>query len=356
MTINFGGYVMSTATLDEILEKVEEKAQNYWDVETVFEGIEIDNETGKLNANDDFDVRSLTLGRHATEDVLSRFSLPKNFTTRLTPDLYAPVVNHLMDQQATNKILVRGDGDMVRAILGPRYKTIDNLTLVRILHELFAKNPDVRVKGWSLKEGNFSLRLVDETKSLNEVGDLRGGIHIANSEIGSWDTMVDPFIERLACSNGMVVYMKPGENAHDHVDYGCNTCGKGYHRTRQAIRIDRTVQDPEEFKQAIIGYATTALDLSKDGLKEFAATQDINVNYPVALIEHLSKQEGFDKDVIDRVADAWYQEQAMNKFAVINAFTATAKEMDGEEKYAMEQFAGDLVFSCLPEESKYLSN
>jgi len=346
---------MSEMTLDGVLETVEETHKNDWHATTVFEKIRMD-ENGMITGEGDLPFQALSMNHKSSKQLLSMLGLQKNFLERLTPDIYAPVVNRFLENHYAKGIQVRGNEQMIRGFVGPRYNPIDDLALARIMHELFSKNPDIRVKDFQLKDESFSLRLFNDSMALNEVGDLRGGIHVYNSEIGLHDTEITPFVERLACTNGMVVYMKDGENAKNHTDYGCGSCGKGYRRVKDAIKIDRSVTDPEEFRQAIIGYASTAMHLSEQGMNEFANTNNIVVNYPLALIKHLSKKEGFDEDTTDRVLDAWYQEQAQTKFSVINAFTATAKEMDGIEKHDMEAFAGDLVFSCLPEEKDYLDN
>lgn len=126
------------------------------------------------------------------------------------PELLARNVNAWFGDYKGNLMLrafLFPDESVGRALLSDQYRRIDNLTVAEGVLPLFAGNSQFEVVSCEVTERKMYIKiinhkLVDQVK----VGDyVEGGVVISNSEVGMGAVAVQPFLNRLVCTNGMVV-------------------------------------------------------------------------------------------------------------------------------------------------------
>ena len=122
------------------------------------------------------------------------------------PDLVNYNLNKWISYKEDRDLMVRCNKTNVRAILSNRYKRLDNdLIAHHTLDKLMDMGAEIqqsRYDGDYLQLTAITPKLKGEVKKDDVV---QGGITITNSEIGTQTLLIQPFIYRLVCTNGMVV-------------------------------------------------------------------------------------------------------------------------------------------------------
>ncbi|MBU1248159.1 MAG: hypothetical protein KKB70_05640, partial [Proteobacteria bacterium] len=104
---------------------------------------------------------------------------------------------------------------VIRAVLSDRYLPISNWDLARISYGLMEKwnqagKCPVKVYECDVSDTSMHLKFLSETPIV--LGSLKdgspdiayGGINITNSEVGASSYLVEPYMLRLVCENGMI--------------------------------------------------------------------------------------------------------------------------------------------------------
>lgn len=168
-----------------------------------------------------------TIGKHGlTEYAHSQLSdktkIPRKYYERMRLegkyDLLAQNVNAWLPEKERRLIRIL-DGN-VRAILSDRYRPIDNYdvylkTLTRFKHIHDTKKVDITVADARLTDTHLYIKalsseLVDEIidKLQNRNEPVQGGIIIRNSEVGAGAFRVEPFVQVIRCTNGLISLKK----------------------------------------------------------------------------------------------------------------------------------------------------
>jgi hypothetical protein len=127
----------------------------------------------------------------------------------VSQELVAHNLNFWINKNKNRKLMIRtredGTNNTARAIMSDRYKRIDNDVVVNhSLNKLMDMNADLKYAHY---DGDY-LNITAVTPKLEgevEKDDIvQGGITITNSEVGGGSLIIQPFIYRLVCTNGMV--------------------------------------------------------------------------------------------------------------------------------------------------------
>lgn len=176
----------------------------------------------------DMDIASFTLNSHARSQVATDLGIPKKYFDRMledAPSLLATNVNHWLASDAKRR-LVRGfstePGHPVgtgRAFLSDRYRRLDNIQIAKQIFPVFEEIPGLTFHQAQLTDTRFYLRAILPDLSVDlkpgqtwtykdrpVVGDVvQAGIELRNSEVGNGLLVIQPFLLRLVCINGMTV-------------------------------------------------------------------------------------------------------------------------------------------------------
>ena len=148
------------------------------------------------------------VNRIANTQIGSRLEIPKKYYDKMmsnSTDLLVHNINHWLQNTPEKRMIRTLDGDC-RAFLSDRYRPLDNYDLANaVLPEMIDHNLDIR--SCEITESKMYIKAVShELEGEVKAGDVvRGGCVVSNSEVGLGVLLVSPFIERLVCTNGMVV-------------------------------------------------------------------------------------------------------------------------------------------------------
>lgn len=157
-----------------------------------------------------------------------------------------------------------GRGQVARAFLSEHYRRIDNLAIAMALLSLFMGMEGCRVASCCVTESRMYIKLTFTLKRYEVLpGDyVEFGIIISNSEVGMGAVVVCPFLNRLVCTNGMVL----------------NTLGKRKHHIGRQIKA---VEDSFEL------YSDETMELEDKALlsklKDVARASMDESRYPLIL-------------------------------------------------------------------------
>ena len=165
----------------------------------IYPALKFNGSTGKVNA---------PMTDHALGQLCSKLEIGTGYIRKCLPfpKLVNYNLNYWIDLRSDRDLMVRCNETNVRAILSNRYKRLDNdLIAHHTLDKLMDMGAEIqqsRYDGDYLQLTAITPELKGEVKKDDVV---QGGITITNSEIGTQTLLIQPFIYRLVCTNGMVV-------------------------------------------------------------------------------------------------------------------------------------------------------
>ena len=135
--------------------------------------------------------------------------LPFSYFQRLKkqyPDLLDANLNRLLADQDKPR-MVRTLGAVARAVLSDRYRKVEHETLLDTLMPLIAEIKGLEVVSASLTADRLYLKATCQyEKAEVKVGDIVAwGILCVNSETGCSSIVIQPYVQVLRCTNGMVI-------------------------------------------------------------------------------------------------------------------------------------------------------
>ncbi len=144
----------------------------------------------------------------ANSQIGSRLDIPKKYYDRMlteSRDLLCTNINHWFKEKPEQRMVRTLDGT-ARAFLSDRYRPLDNYDLAdAVLPQLLEAKLDIR--SCEITDKRMYIKAIShEIEGEVKKGDvIRSGVMISNSEVGLGSLFVGPFLERLVCTNGMVV-------------------------------------------------------------------------------------------------------------------------------------------------------
>jgi hypothetical protein len=168
-------------------------------------------------------VQRLPINDIAHRQIGERVGIPAKYYDRMrssAPMLLAANVNHWFESEGEKRMVRTLDG-RVRAFLSNRYQRIDNHEVAEVvLPILMDSKRQLEVVSCEVTERRLYIKAIDksvvaEVKGSKRVGDLvEAGVMVTNSEIGLGSLSAVPYMNFLACLNGMVVNRSGMRAAH----------------------------------------------------------------------------------------------------------------------------------------------
>ena len=178
---------------------------------------------GVLMALQDGSRQQYPVRELAHRQIGERIGIPARYYDRMlreAPALLATNANHWFAADGEKRMVRTLDGH-VRAFLSNRYQRIDNHEVAEVvLPTLMESGRDLQIVSCEVTERRLYIKATDrsivaEVKGSKRVGDLvEAGIMITNSEVGLGAVQVSPFLNFLACLNGMVINKAGMRSAH----------------------------------------------------------------------------------------------------------------------------------------------
>jgi hypothetical protein len=131
-----------------------------------------------------------------------------------SPVLLDENANFWLSRSNKTRIIRALDRD-ARAIVSPRYATLDNDALLRTVEPIIAEL-DATVESADISDERLIIKVASPRLQGDvKVGDaVQVGIVIQNSEVRAGVIAVDLFVKRLVCANGLIIAGKSGSGAH----------------------------------------------------------------------------------------------------------------------------------------------
>lgn len=267
----------------------------------------------------------------AHKQIAQRLKIPMPFYERLRgnhPDLLATNLNALFVREPEMRMLRTLDGNL-RAFVSDRYRRLDNYDLIQHILPMLQRN--VVVGSCEVTERRLYLKcLFPGIEGEVKVGDVvRSGLLVSNSEIGEGSLRVAPFIETLACTNGMTL---PNFGEHK------------YHIGRQADESDATYELlSDETREADdkalwlkirdVVTATTSQGTFEKILESLkSATQDRITISPQKVVEVTAKRYGYTEQEQGDVLRYLIEGGELSRYGLANAITRTAQNAESYDR------------------------
>jgi hypothetical protein len=230
----------TTLGYEEMLRKIVNDDQRKIDLLADTRKMSASVEDGKVLVSvdrPDGSAQTFALNDHALGQVSNDLTIPKRYFDRMrsdAPDLLVTNVNHWLAHEP-NRRMLRGyeplEGEQYgvgRAFVSSGYKRLDYIEIARRIFPVFKDIPGLTFHNAQITDTRLYLRAVlpsvqfdinpdfrpqghvpgEYVRATNglKVGDiLQAGIEIRDSEVGSGQLEINPFVFRLICINGMVV-------------------------------------------------------------------------------------------------------------------------------------------------------
>lgn len=269
-------------------------------------------------------------------------------TTRLWRMLREPV-------SVEHRSLFEGitqNGHILRAVLGASYRPLDNAELLDSITEPLTSR-GASLQTIELNDRRLYARFVTmQARTIQQgaqVGDvIRAGVFVRNSETGFSSLEVSPFIEVVKCLNGMVVDY--GQSRQRHVGRRTEVEHGSMQFSQQAERLDAAA-----FFAKVRDTALAALDDVQGGKldQQLLAARTGAFEAPKGepmfeFVGRIGAAVGLNEDerkvLSTELEHSIVEEGGSTSWAVAQAFTATARSVQDEDRRVAMQRAGwDIV-------------
>jgi hypothetical protein len=292
------------------------------------------------------ETKTLQLNTLAKEQLASRLNIPKKYYDYLEtehPDLLVKNVNYLFPNSGQNH-LVRTLDDKARAILSDRFRCLDDAPFVESILPVLL-NSGFEVVSSELTDTRMYLKVISP-KLIAEVkkGDVvTAGYWFRNSEVGHSRLAGGLFLNRLVCTNGMMMSKEYG--------FAKNHSGKAldFSEAAEAYYTNATRALDEKAYFAKLRDVVNGMIGSENGFKAAIAkfreaSQEQITGDPVKAIEAVTEVFSLNKDESCGVLQALIKGADLSRWGVANALTAYSQTIaDYDRATDFESFGGQII-------------
>ena len=248
-----------------------------------------------------------------------------------------------------------GRGQVARAFLSERYRRIDNLAIAMALLPLFMGMQGCEVASCEITPNRMYIKLTFTLKKYEVVpGDyVEFGIIISNSEVGLGAVMVCPFLNRLVCTNGLVLNSL-GQRRH-HV-------GRQIKAVEDSFELysDATIElEDKAFLSKLQDVARATMDESRypvilDQLKESAGAK---ITGPIQqVVELTARNFGIRKNEQDDMLRYLIEGGDLSLYGITNAVTRLSADVDSYDRATELESIGWQINTMEPQMWKAINN
>jgi len=275
----------------------------------------LDDVNGHLRTNGSSHI----LQPHARRLLAQKLRIPDSYLGRCPHHLAAANVNHFLREKGSRPLLIRYEGDQIRAILSDRYQAVDHPALTRALLEVVPESVPVR---YELSPTLMVLQVLPpESQEASNGFDLFGGITVTNSETGFAVVGLKSMIYRVICLNGLVL-------------------GGGASVIRR-----RHTRDAEETLREFRHRAQEAWADSAETPDRLLAMKRIRIPQPGKALEMLQERHQLRPEARTAVTAAFEVERGNTMFDLINAFTraGNSETLSLEDRAQLQETGGSIL-------------
>lgn len=302
-----------------------------------------------LEFTDAPDQYSLT--DHSMNQLCGKLEIGTQYLRKCLPvsqELVAHNLNFWIKNTKSKELMVRtierGSDELpniARAVCSNRYKRIDNdVVVTHSLNKLMDLGLDIKYVNYDRDTLNVTAVNPKVEGEVSEGDVVQSGVTITNSEIGSGSLMIQPFIYRLVCTNGMVAprYLNRFYSKH----------------------VGKIIIDPSQDDQyiTIIDKMQKQIDLVNDNevwkesfqkLKD-STKQTINSHQIVELAKKQGVTESERAQIFERLNHYVGDTFTTTKYDLANAITNLGNDEEKSDQRArfFQELGGLIVFAHNP--------
>lgn len=278
--------------LGEVVEVLRERSRDFRDEVVDVRDVGMNAYSGALQLGKE----QVDLQPWALSQLGAKLGIPGNYLAKCEPALRAQNVNHWLSQES-GKLLLRMDGNEVRAVLSTRYQSVSNEELALSLVQALPEETPVR---FELTETRFELQIIGESGM--QVDLLHRGLHVTNSEVGAASVSLSALIYRTVCLNGLIL-----------------SGGAAYTFARRHIgRVD--------LNGVVHGEVTRLLEASGEAAGQFQGLLGVKMPNQLKALERIVERYELTKDQAQAMVLAFNEEPGETLFHTVNAVTRAGND------------------------------
>lgn len=298
----------------------------------------------------------------AHDQIADTLNIPREYYKRMkagAPDLLCENVNTWLTAKTDRKMVRTLDGD-IRAVLGERYRRLDNYDLMQAILPVILGEQEAKVESCNVSETKLHIKCVfpnlgadleeivrqakierPDTHKRPTEDLIQAGLVISNSEVGMGSLKVEPMIYRLVCYNGLIVPEFGTRRRHigKHVEGDGSQVDELF--TNETVEADdkafwlkvrdivRAACNDESFSRIATAFAETMgkpMESMTKGVEVLAESHGLRDFEAEGILEHLA-----------RGGDA-------TQYGLINAVTRYSQDVDDYERATeLESMGGKIM-------------
>jgi hypothetical protein len=280
---------------------------------------------------------------HAHAQMASKLNLPKVYYDRMLrqcPDLLAQNVNHWLNRSEDTSLIRVLRGQM-RAVLSNRYRIIDHHDILGVvMPELKEMGDGIKIASCQVTESKLYLKVINTSmEAAISVGDpVQAGFILTNSEIGNGSVSIEPFIYRLACTNGLI--LKDRRQRKNHI-------GRS-NENSDLYAIDTLQAIDDAFKLQLRDLVRNAISITtfREAVEDLqVAKTGIITGKPAKAVEVTAKAIGLNQSESELVLSHLLRSGDLSKFGMLNAVTRSAEDVESYDRATeIERLGSEVLY------------
>jgi len=340
------------AELQAFLEELERQMKNRYDIVVSGNTLSFGTENGTLRLevpqpDNTFKFHGMTeyFQRQVARTVGMDYGYYEKCRNRKELQLLCNNVNTWLPD--SEKRLVRVLDNEAIGFLGPNYRCINNYdiaavvfnTLERMKRETGLVYNVLRV---DLTESHMYIKitspmLTDDILHFKGRGEpIQGGIVIRNTEVGDGAFVVEPFINVLVCTNGLI-RTKILRKVHRGISQGLGEIdwSSEVHKKRNEVLW-------AELEELIT--KTFTVETFRNWVREINEKAQVEIPKPTLAVDNVVKHFKLPKTIINALVDQYVKEQSPTVWGLSMAVTRVAQDQkDYEKQIEMERIGSDIL-------------
>lgn len=272
--------------------------------------------------------------------------IPAKYYDRLqqkSPSLLAQNVNWWLHTEPKQHMVrtLNAEEPVARAFLSERYRPLDNIDLINELVPLISER-GADIKSCNLTESHLYLHasFPEMEREIKQGDVVRSGIVIRNSEVGLSSLKVQPWIERLVCSNGMIV-ADSGVRKY-HVGRNLSSGELAY----ELMSSETKQQTDKAFWMQVRDVVKSTIEDAKfdNIINAYAKKAEIEVATPARAVEVTADQFGLSSDEQKTMLQHLCEGNDYSQWGVANSVTRLAHDVESYDRAVeLEEIGGQVM-------------
>lgn len=346
-------------TLQELAVEIMRQSEAKKDYVLNTSNLEMQNDDNKFSfLFSNGDIKMPEMNQNCHNQVGTHLGIPKKYYDKMMveqPDLLVHNVNTWFNHNPTNR-MVRTLDNTARAFLSDRYRCLDNDEILSMaLNAIKEVNGGIRIASCDVTERKLYLKCTFPSNIVEvKKGDpVCAGFIISNSEIGLGALVGQFFIERLVCTNGMIVPEYSMRKNHIGRALGTNEVDGAitYYKDDTLAADDKALI--LRLRDTITSFSDIAQLTAVVG--KLQETTERKLTDPIHAVEEVSKKFQFNNNEKTSVLMNLIQGGDLSQYGIINAVTRTAEDIQDYDRATEFEKMGGEIIDLKPNEWKVIA-